>query len=214
MIVETGTRAATDEMLGGRLCLDFANTVHCYREDDILDELKSYADLVAWSRQAGVISEREARRLLRKAAEHPLKADKVFERAKALRNAIFRIFAAIAKEQAPERDDLALLNTALAEAMMRARVVATADGFEWSWAEDERDALEQMLWPIARSAADLLTSDEVSRTRECGGDTCTWLFMDTSKNRSRRWCDMKGCGNRAKSRRHYERRRASTATNA
>ena len=214
MIVETGTRAATDEMLGGRLCLDFANTVHCYRADDILDELKSYADLVAWSRQAGVLTEREARRLLRKATEHPVKANAVFERAKALRNAIFRIFAAIAQEKAPERNDLARLNAALAEAMVRARVVATPSGFEWSWAEDELDALEQMLWPIARSAADLLTSNELSRTRECGGDVCTWLFMDTSKNRSRRWCDMKGCGNRAKSRRHYERRRASTVTNA
>jgi predicted RNA-binding Zn ribbon-like protein len=214
MIVETGTRAATGEMLGGRLCLDFANTVHCYGAIEVRDELKSYADLVSWSRQADVISEREARRLLRKAAEHPVKANTVFERAKALRDAIFRIFEAVAKEKAPARTDLAILNAALGEAMVRARVVATADGFAWSWAEDEGDVLEQMLWPIARSAADLLTSPEVSRTRECGGDVCTWLFMDTSKNRSRRWCDMKGCGNRAKSRRHYERKRAGVVANA
>ena len=214
MIVEKWTRAATDEMVGGRLCLDFANTVHCYRAVEIRDEIKSYADLVSWSRQAGVITEREARRLLRRAAEHPVKAKAALERGRALRKAIFNLFAGIAKERAPDRDDLKILNTALAEAMVRARVVATAEGFAWGWAEDDEDALEQMLWPIARSAADLLTSDELTRTRECGGDVCTWLFMDTSKNRSRRWCDMKGCGNRAKSGRHYERKRASVPTNA
>lgn len=211
MIVEQGTRAATDEMVGGRLCLDFANTVHCYRSTEILDEIKSYADLVNWSRQAGVISDREARRLLRRAAEHPVKANAALERGRALRKAIFSLFAGIAREDAPHRDDLKILNAALAEAMVRARVVATDDGFAWGWAEDD-EALEQILWPIARSAGDLLTSDELNRTRECGGDVCTWLFIDTSKNRSRRWCDMKGCGNRAKSRRHYERKRASAAT--
>jgi predicted RNA-binding Zn ribbon-like protein len=211
MIVEKGTRAATDEMVGGRLCLDFANTVHSYDYDEPRDELKSYADLISWSRQAGVLTDREARRLLREAAEHPVKASAALERGKQLRNAIFRIFAAIARDAAPARDDLAALNLTLAEAMSRSRVVKTADGFSWGWAEEDVFGLEQMLWPIARSAADLLTSDELDRTRECGGDICTWLFMDTSKNRSRRWCDMKGCGNRAKSRRHYERKRASAA---
>lgn len=211
MIVEKGTRAATDEMVGGRLCLDFANTVHSYDNDEPRDELKSYADLVSWSRQAGVLTDREARRLLREAAEHPVKANAALERGKQLRNATFRIFAAIAGEDAPARDDLATLNAALAEAMKRSRVVATSNGFDWGWAEDVY-GLDQMLWPVARSAADLLTSDELDRTRECGGDICTWLFMDTSKNRSRRWCDMKGCGNRAKSRRHYERKRASAVT--
>lgn len=210
MIVETGTRAATDEMLGGRLCLDFANTVHSFYAEENRDELKSYADLVAWARQAGVVTEREARRLLREATAHPLKAKAALERAKALRSAIFKIFAAVAAERAPARDDLLVLNSVLAEALAHARVVAAGgEGFVWGWAEE--DTLDQVLWPVARSAADLLTSDELSRTRECGGESCTWLFMDTSKNRSRRWCDMKGCGNRAKSRRHYERTRTTAA---
>jgi predicted RNA-binding Zn ribbon-like protein len=126
-----------------------------------------------------------------------------------LRDAIFRIFAASALERAPERDHLMTLNSVLAEALKHARVVRSPEGFVWSWAEE--DSLDQLLWPVARSAADLLTSDELTRTRECGGPACTWLFMDTSKNRSRRWCAMKGCGNRAKSRRHYERKRSGAA---
>lgn len=209
MIVETGTRAATEDMVGGRLCLDFANTVHSFYAEEKRDELKSYADLVEWSREAGVITDAEARRLLREANAHPVKANRALERAKALRDAIFKIFAATASERSPARDDLLTLNSVLAESLTHARVVAGADGFVWGWAEE--DALDRLLWPLARSAADLLTSDELSRTRECGGEDCTWLFMDTSKNRSRRWCDMKGCGNRAKSRRHYERRRAAVA---
>ncbi|HEV2913911.1 MAG TPA: ABATE domain-containing protein [Pyrinomonadaceae bacterium] len=210
MIVERGMREATTELIGGRLCLDFANTIHCYHADETQDDLKSYSDLLKWSLEAGVITDREARRLAREAAKYPAKADAAFERAKALRNAIYGVFTAVANHRRPERKDLALLNAVLAEAMTRARIKATEDGFDWDWADDE-GALDQMLWPIARSAADLLTSDELSRARECGGDNCTWLFMDTSKNQSRRWCDMKGCGNRAKSRRHYERRRSADA---
>jgi len=212
MIVEMGTRAATEEMVGGRLCLDFANTVHSFHAEEKRDELSSYADLLEWSRQAGVITDAEARRLLREANAHPVKAHRALERAKALRDAIFRIFAATAAERSPERDDLLLLNSVLAESLTHTRVVEGEDGFVWGWAEE--DTLDKLLWPLARSAADLLTSDELNRTRECGGESCTWLFMDTSKNRSRRWCDMKGCGNRAKSRRHYERKRTNALKTA
>lgn len=212
MIVETGTRAATEEMVGGRLCLDFANTVHSFYAEEKHDELESYAELLEWSRQAGVVTDAEARRLLREANAHPVKANRALERAKALRDAIFKIFAATTAARSPERDDLMILNSVLAESLTHARIVAGVDGFVWGWNEEDR--LDQLLWPLARSAADLLTSDELSRTRECGGESCTWLFMDTSKNRSRRWCDMKGCGNRAKSRRHYERKRTNALKTA
>jgi predicted RNA-binding Zn ribbon-like protein len=62
-----------------------------------------------------------------------------------------------------------------------------------------------MLWPIASSAADLLTSERLKKVRLCEAKTCTWLFLDESRNHSRRWCDMKVCGNREKARRHYQR---------
>jgi predicted RNA-binding Zn ribbon-like protein len=64
-------------------------------------------------------------------------------------------------------------------------------------------------WWVARSAAELLTSKELTSVRECAGYDCGRLFMDGTKNRSRRWCDMASCGNRAKGRRHYERRKAA-----
>jgi predicted RNA-binding Zn ribbon-like protein len=95
------------------------------------------------------------------------------------------------------------MNAALPEALPRC-IGTGPDGFAWRFAHDERD-LAPLLAPVVRAAAELLTSDELVRIRECGSDTCFWLFLDRSKNGTRRWGDMKVCGNRAKARRHYQR---------
>ena len=71
------------------------------------------------------------------------------------------------------------------------------------------EELESLIWPVAKSAADLLTSERLERVRECAGGTCGWLFIDASKNHSRRWCDMRDCGNAAKAKRHYHKKRVS-----
>ncbi|MBI2081511.1 MAG: CGNR zinc finger domain-containing protein, partial [candidate division NC10 bacterium] len=102
--------------------------------------------------------------------------------------------------------DLAVLNAALAEALPLLGLVPEGNGFTWEWTANGQ-RLDRMLWPVARSAAELLTSGELARVRECEAESCAWLFMDRSRNRSRRWCDMKTCGNRTKARRHYERKR-------
>jgi len=94
--------------------------------------------------------------------------------------------------------------------MGRSQVIPTDAGFTWVWAEGGR-ALDCMLWPVARSAADLLTAGELPAIRQCQGSQCGWLFLDTSRNRTRVWCDMRVCGNRAKARRHHARLRAGTA---
>lgn len=196
------------ELVGGRLCLDFVNTLNGSRETgETREKLVEYADLVRWGRQAGVVSEREARALLKEAARRPEEAARVLGRARKLREAIYGVFSAAAAERQPAKEDLTTLNNALSSAMAHAEVVRTADGFVWDWAAGA-GALDRLLWPVARSAAELLTSEELKRARICEADDCTWVFMDLSKNRSRRWCDMKYCGNRAKSRRHYERKRA------
>ncbi len=194
------------ELSGGRLCLDFANTVSGSRTVRPTERLRSYGDLVSWSRQAGVVTDGQAERLLRQAGRRPSDAAAVLERAVALREAIYRVFSAVAAGRAPGPADLAGLNEALAGALARSRLVPAGGRFAWSWADDEA-ALDPMLGPVTRSAADLLTSDDLGLVRECASDDCTWLFMDTSRNRSRRWCDMRSCGNRAKARRHRERRR-------
>jgi predicted RNA-binding Zn ribbon-like protein len=122
-----------------------------------------------------------------------------------LREALYRIFTAHADGNPPAATDLRLLNRVLAQAMPHLQLVAGENGFSWEWKDDVTD-LGCMLWPVARSAADLLTSDDLGRVRECAGEHCNWLFIDRSKNHSHRWCDMQECGNVAKVRRYRSRK--------
>lgn len=122
-------------------------------------------------------------------------------RAIAVRETVFRLFAACIAKQAIDPGDLQSVNAMIQEAMGHATVVATAGGFVWEWSDPTR--LDSMLWPILRSVADLLTSPELSRVKMCADPGCGWLFVDRSKNGRRSWCSMRDCGNRAKARRFY-----------
>jgi predicted RNA-binding Zn ribbon-like protein len=193
---------------GGELCLDFANTVSGTRRRP-KEHLKSYQDLLAWGAQAGILNDEDVQRLGRVAAAHPRKAVAALADAIALREALFRIVAAVIAGTPPNDDDLARLNAALPRALEHLRVAPRAKGCEWEWS-GEAGALDRMLWPIARSAADLLVSSDVHRVRRCANsEDCDWLFIDATRNRSRRWCDMRSCGNRTKARRHYARKKAA-----
>ena len=193
------------QLLGGALCLDFANTVGNHKAGEPSEHLAGYADWVVWGQHAGALTPTQARRLLAESARHPTEAKQVFKRAAELREVIYRIFAAIAENASPGSADLDRLNQALARGLAHARIITTPAGFQWDWTEE--NALDRLEWLVARSAADLLTSGNLDRVRQCGDAECGWLFVDTSRNRSRRWCDMNDCGNRAKARRHYRRLR-------
>jgi predicted RNA-binding Zn ribbon-like protein len=205
---EAGTNADTLKLLGGRLSLDFVNTADWHASDHPVEFLTSYSDLVAWSQHVGILTDHQAQRLLKKAARRPEDANAVLERAIALREAIYRIFSAISRERPPQAADLATFNAELSGALAQSRIVSTAQGFTWDLAGAE-DTLDQMLWPVVHDAAGLLTSEDLDRVGQCADDRCGWLFLDTSRNRSRRWCSMENCGNRAKARRHYKRKRAA-----
>jgi predicted RNA-binding Zn ribbon-like protein len=125
-----------------------------------------------------------------------------------LREAIWGVFSALASGEAPREEDLALIGDAAAAGVARSRLVYDRDGASWSLAP-EVDELERPLWSIARSATDLLMSPAHARIRECASPTCDWVFLDQSRNRSRRWCDMSDCGNREKARRFQQRKRAT-----
>jgi predicted RNA-binding Zn ribbon-like protein len=205
---ETETSASTAELMAGHLSLAFANTVAWRAGDSPEERLTSYRDLVAWGQQTGILTDHEAEQLLKEAARRPREAATVLERAITLREAIYRLFSALSGGRPPEASDLATLNAELSHAMTRSQIVPRAEDFVWEWVDAER-VLDRMLWAVVRDAADLLTSDDLNRVRECAGDGCGWLFFDRSRNRSRRWCAMEDCGNRAKARRFYERRRAA-----
>ncbi len=209
-MVENVIQTQIFDLTGGLLCLDFANTVDDRPEFHTQELLNSYNDLVSWSEQAHVLTEQEAQRLLEKAARRPSEASRVLKRAVAIREAIFRIFKAVAEDASPEDEDLVSLSAAVADAQNHAQIVLKANGFIWNWAGNAGD-LDRMLWPVVLSAADFLTSDELDTVRVCASDSCNWLFLDTSKNHSRRWCNMKSCGNREKARRFYSRKKSSSS---
>jgi predicted RNA-binding Zn ribbon-like protein len=191
-------------LIGGHLCLDFVNTMHNYGGNPPRDELASYAVLVAWSQQVGIVRDSQAQHLLREAARRAMEADNTLNRAKGLRDALYSVFSAIAADRAVQSSDLSVLKEALSGALKHLQIMSTPQGFAWDWIGTE-GTLEWVLWPLAQSAVELLTSVDLKLVRECAGDDCSWLFLDTSRNHRRRWCDMKDCGNRAKARRHYER---------
>jgi predicted RNA-binding Zn ribbon-like protein len=193
------------ELTGGELCLDFANTVDSRPTEEPEELLNSYDDLLAWSVQKEVITPAVAEELRELAEKHGKKAAKTLRRARKLREALFQVFSAAVRGTSPPADALRLLNKHLPSALEHLRVGLGRDGYRWEWEEDE--ALDRMLWPVLRSAGELLTSDRLDRLRLCSAEDCDWLFLDQSKNRSRRWCDMNVCGNRSKVRRFREAKR-------
>ncbi len=198
-------------LLGGHLSLDFANTLEWRGSARERDWLTGYEALVAWGLGAGALDAGEAEELRAYADWAPGSAAEVLAEARALREAVYRVAAALAASgaaggasgAAPEADDLADLNSRLAPLLAETRLIATASAAglvpAWGGAPDD---LERALWPVARAAFDLLTGAAAGRLRECAGRDCHWLFLDRSKNGSRRWCAMSNCGNLAKARRH------------
>ncbi len=208
-MADEDNRWSEGNFVGGDVSLDFANTA-AGRTDGVplTDGIKTYADLVAWSRAAGLISKAEARRLGRLADSRPDEAVETLDRAIDLRETVFAVFSATAARRHPPEDAIAALNEALRNALPNLRLAHAGSGFAWTW-RDDTDALDSMLWPIIRAAGTLLTECDPKRIRYCPGDDCGWLFVDSSRNGRRRWCDMRTCGNRTKAKRHYRKSRAS-----
>jgi predicted RNA-binding Zn ribbon-like protein len=207
MPITSPTGVERISLRGGRICVDFVNTVDNRGTAHAVEYFTSYTDVVAWGHHTGLVSEERARRLLAEAERHPNQAHAVLTHVVTLREALYRTFLAAAEGAPAVAADVEAINEALSHAMARARLILADDGYVWAWEEDDT-ALDAPLWPVVRSAAELLTSAELQRVHLCSGEDCGWLFLDTSKNRSRRWCAMEGCGNRAKARRHYQRTRA------
>jgi predicted RNA-binding Zn ribbon-like protein len=185
------------------ISLSFINTVSWKGDDSIReDRLGSYADVLDWAVEAGVIGEEERDALRGEAAADPEIRRRALGRTWSLREAMHAVFRAAARRERPSASAAARLNAALLVAAPALAIDAEADGFALRLVIQES---HDVLAPVIRSAAAFLRSTEVARLRECEGVACGRLYLDTSKNGSRRWCDMATCGNRAKAARHRSR---------
>jgi predicted RNA-binding Zn ribbon-like protein len=208
MVPAPGAPAPTViDLVSGWLCLDLANTVEPRCGEAERDHLHRYGDLVAWARHAGALDdEAHEAELLRAATDRPPAARASFARAIALREAVYEVFAAVARSAEPAAADLEVVQRSYAAAARGATVVAAGGRFAWTW---PRADLDRPWYPIARSALDLLTTGPLERLKMCPAAVgCGWLFIDVTKNNSRRWCSMETCGAEAKIKRQTARRRA------
>lgn len=199
-------------LVGGALCLDFTNLVSWRDSPDPKDYMRSYDDLVFWSSHVGLLTGDEERELLKDSKRSPEEAGRVFTEAVGLRETIFRIFSAATEAREPESGEVEALNRYLSRAMAGARLEKRHQGFALAFSGGS--GLDRMLPPIVWSAVELLTGESLPRVKACSGDTCGWLFVDGSRNGSRKWCEMRDCGNRAKARRHYQRVRKAGGSEA
>ena len=197
----------TIERVGGRLCLDFVNTRASHFDAGARDYIGDYQDLVDWLRACdGGLDARQATQLGALARAHPRRAGAAFAHAHTLRDLLYRVFAAAAAGGNASRADLDALNLETSEALAHRRLVP---GQPWRWAWTGDADLMLPLWQVLASSAELLVADDPTRLKQCPApDGCGWLFYDTSKNHTRRWCSMRMCGNGAKARRFQHRLRA------
>jgi len=195
-------QAEEQKLVGGAPCLDFTNTVDWRGRAQPEESLTDYGDLIEWSRAAGVLDDAEAEELLRQGAMSPRHAESIYLRGIELRETIYRVFSAACEDAEPVEADLETLNRVLSEALSHTRLGIHGGAYAMEY---DSKPPEYVLWRLAASASELLTSEDVDRVKRCASDGCGWLFLNTSRNRSRKWCSMESCGNRMKARRHYRR---------
>jgi predicted RNA-binding Zn ribbon-like protein len=182
------------------LSLDFTNTLDFRLSGHPTDSLTSYESFLDWAVEKN-ITDRTAADKLKRAEQNP---EQALIRVRELRELVFRLLSAAARKERVAEEDLDRFNGLLAVAMAGIRVTQTDKGFDWLCCPGDY-GLEAILYRIVKSAADLLVSSQLQRLRICADPECGWLFLDFSRNHSRRWCSMESCGNRAKARRFYRR---------
>jgi predicted RNA-binding Zn ribbon-like protein len=185
--------------VAGDPALDLINTVDWTSRGLEEERISSYDRLTRWAEGAGVIGPAAGRRLRRLVAERPRTAAAAVEYARQARDTLHDLFGAIARRESPGAA-LPRFNQLLAQAMERLEV---APDFGWRWRGQESDP-RSVIWPVVWSAAQLLRSSELGNVRVCDGDECGWMYVDRSRNGLRRWCQMRTCGTREKTRRRRD----------
>ena len=197
--------AATAEDVDALRALAFVNTLAPRPTAAPVERLVSYDALAAWAQEAGLLRADEVNRLTARARRRGAEAVRIVERARQLRELLHETFTALAAGKSPPPATLTELSAHLSRWYTHGRLVPAEGTLQWVYGGE--DDLERPLWEVARAISRLLTSSRLGRVRACAAEDCGWWFLDDTKNASRRWCDMKICGNRDKVRRFRERQR-------
>jgi predicted RNA-binding Zn ribbon-like protein len=182
--------------------LELVNTLDFRFSANPQDLLPSYADLLRFAAQLRLITAEQARKLGRTVRAHD--GQRVLASTVELREALAAVLYAWVDGDKPADGQVEILERQFHAAALHRSLGSGDERLVWSWAGLEQHA-ELPRWMLAQSASDLLVSEDARLVKGCGDPTCRWLFLDLSKNHTRRWCDMKTCGNRMKARRHQAR---------
>ncbi len=189
-----------------KISLDFANTAKWHASSTPLETIHDYSELVNWAERVKVLTADQAVQMKCLSQSEPEAAKKAYAEAILIRETLYRLFSSVAAQQTPDPKDVATLNSLLIDHAPNRQLTAINQEFHWSLRVSL--SLNMITTAVLLSAEQLLTSILINRIGECADDRgCGWLFLDMSKNRSRRWCDMNDCGNRDKVRRYYTRHR-------
>ena len=196
-----------DPHKNARLCLDFINTLTYRGSANPEEHLPDFESLLGWAEQAG-LPPGEADQAREIANSQPELASQAYLSAIELRERLFRLLSASAFGRRPEEQDLQAFNLVLGMTLAHAKLIPGTEAYRWSWSAQQADLLNRTWWLVVRVAAELLTSPELlDRLGQCADPECGWLFLDTSRNHTRKWCDINDCGNRAKQRRFQSKKR-------
>ena len=186
------------QLVAGHPALDFINTLDWrFRESGPEELLESYDHLLRFIEQSKMLSAKQTQLLYRTSKSA---GARVLDACTELREAMAEVSYAWLDGRSPSAAPLRTLELHFKAARLQQRLCWKGSQLEWSWSGMEAEA-ELPLWLLSLAASDLMVSDAVQRVRACDNEECRWLFLDTSKNHTRRWCDMKVCGNRMKARR-------------
>ena len=195
-------RAAT-QFFGGRVCLDFANTVDWRTSADPQELMPDYAALLSWSERRNTLPKTAVAKLWVRAAGHGAELNSIMLDVRTLRRQICTACDSLREERAV---DLSVINGLLAVLPPQPGLIRHNDGYTHDLAGDQ---LRQPLWPVLWSWTALLASHDAARVGCCKAEGCGWFFVDESPNRSRLWCSSEVCGNRERARRAYSKRRST-----
>ena len=195
--IERPSRAGSLDLVGGALALDLTNTSSGRGTPGHQEHLRDFDTVMQWVAHARILTPDDCAYVRAAATSRPKLARAFFKRLLEIRELIWMIATALAERRPVAEKLRGALTAAHAESLRHAEIKMRDGVFIWVW-DPRHDIQAAILGPITLSALTLLMEKDLSRTRRCAGQECGWLFFDTTKNKRRRWCEMRVCGNRAK----------------
>jgi predicted RNA-binding Zn ribbon-like protein len=196
-VVLPPSRAGSLDLVGGELAWDFTNTSSARGSAAHQEHLRDFDTLMQWAEHARIMPPSDCAYARAALAGHPRRSRRIFDRVIEMRELIWTIGTALAEQRPVAGQLLAQLSATHAENLRHAEMKMRLGSYIWVW-DPRRDIQAAILGPITLSALTLVMEKDLLRTRRCAGQDCGWLFFDTTKNKRRRWCEMRVCGNRAK----------------